>query len=291
MKKILVPVDFSGHTDISCRYALEFGKVTGAEIKFFHTYFDQIIIADTSFPDTLDMSTLYNEELMKEISKQAAQNMAELEEKVNNIIRKENLDNIVTSVIVCGGELEHELKGICDDFHPDLVIMGTTGKGNNLNVWGKVSSFIIDHARVPVITVPEIKSYHGFNQVMFTADLSEGNAATIAGIMDLLSQFPVKVHVVHFITGNKQNDAYLRMKMLQMKFGKEEKTDTIKFEVIEVSEENQVAIDQFVAANHIDMIAFQPHKHNALYMFFTKNITRKNLYAAKVPLLSVPAFA
>jgi hypothetical protein len=75
-----------------------------------------------------------------------------------------------------------------------------------------------------------------------------------------------------------------------MKFGKEEKTDTIKFEVIEVSEENQVAIDQFVAANHIDMIAFQPHKHNALYMFFTKNITRKNLYAAKVPLLSVPAF-
>ena len=290
MKKILVPVDFSGHTDISCRYALEFGKVTGAEIKFFHTYFDQIIIADTSFPDTLDMSTLYNEELMKEISKQASQNMAELEEKVNNIIKKENLENIVTSIIVCGGELEHELKGICDDFHPDLVIMGTTGKGNNLNVWGKVSSFIIDHARVPVITVPEIKSYHGFNQVMFTADLSEGNAATIAGIMDLLSQFPVKIHVVHFITGSKQNDAYLRMKMLQMKFGKEEKTDTIKFEVIEVSEENQVAIDQFVAANHIDMIAFQPHKHNALYMFFTKNITRKNLYAAKVPLLSVPAF-
>jgi hypothetical protein len=79
------------------------------------------------------------------------------------------------------------------------------------------------------------------------------------------------------------------MKMLQMKFGKEEKTDRIKFEVVEVADDNQAAIDQFVAANQIDLIAFQPHKHNMLYMFFTKNITRKNLFATRIPLLSVPA--
>jgi nucleotide-binding universal stress UspA family protein len=289
MKKILVPVDFSGHTDITCRYAVEFAHVTGAEIKFFHTYFDQIIIADTSFPDTLDMSTLYNEELMKEISKQATQNMAELEDKVNNLIRRENYGNVVISNIVCGGELEHELKGICADFHPDLVVMGTTGKGNNLNIWGKVSSFIIDHAKVPVVTVPEIRSFKGFGHIMFAADLSEGNDATIAGILALFAMFQSKIHVVHFITGGKQTDAYLRMKMLQMKFGKEEKTDRIKFEVVEVADDNQAAIDQFVAANQIDLIAFQPHKHNMLYMFFTKNITRKNLFATRIPLLSVPA--
>jgi len=88
MKKILVPVDFSNHTDISCRYALEFAKATGAEIKLFHTYFDQIIIADTSFPDTLDMSTIYNEELMKEIFRHAQHNMQELEEKLTNLIKK-----------------------------------------------------------------------------------------------------------------------------------------------------------------------------------------------------------
>ncbi|MEI7664149.1 MAG: universal stress protein, partial [Bacteroidota bacterium] len=76
MKKILVPVDFSSHTEITCRYAIEFAKAYSAEIRLFHTYFDQIIIADTSFPDTLDMSTIYNEELMKEIFRQAERNMA-----------------------------------------------------------------------------------------------------------------------------------------------------------------------------------------------------------------------
>jgi nucleotide-binding universal stress UspA family protein len=289
MKKILVPVDFSSHTDITCRYALEFAKAFGAEIKFFHTYFDQIIIADTSFPDTLDMSTIYNEELMKEIFRQAENHMAELEERTNNLIKKENLSNITLSCVVTGGELEHELKGICAEFHPDMVVMGTTGKGNNLNIWGKVSSFIIEHAKVPVITVPEIKNFHGFKTIMFAADLSDGNAATITGLIDLFSVFSTKIHVVHFITKVKQTDAYMRMKALQLKFGKEEKTNLVNFEVIEVAEDNQSAVDQFVAANKIEMIAFQPHKHSLLYMFFTKNITKKNLFATNVPLLSVPA--
>lgn len=289
MKKILVPVDFSGHTDITCRYALEFAKVFGAEIKLFHTYFDQIIIADTSFPDTLDMSTIYNEELMKEIFRQAERNMEELEEKVKNIIKKENLADITVTSTVTGGELEHELKSICTEFHPDLVVMGTTGKGNNLNIWGKVSSFIIDYAKVPVITVPEIKSFHGFGTIMFAADLSEGNAETISGLMDLFSVFSARIFVVHFITKAKPGDAYTRMKALQMKFGKEEKTNLISFEVFEVAEDNQAAVDQFVAANKIEMIAFQPHRHSLLYMFFTKNITKKNLFATNVPLLSVPA--
>lgn len=284
-------MDFSGHTDITCRYAIEFAKVFGGEIKLFHTYFDQIIIADTSFPDTLDMSTIYNEELMKEIFRQAERNMEELVEKLNNLIKKENLTGITVSSVVTGGELEHEIREICDEFLPDLVVMGTTGKGKNINVWGKVSTFIIDHAKVPVITVPEIRSFHGFGTIMFAADLSEGNAATISGLLDMFSVFSARIHVVHFISKATKKDAYVRMKALQMKFGKEEKANQVSFEVIEVADDNQAAVDQFVAANKIVMIAFQPHKHSLLYMFFTKNITKKNLFATNVPLLSVPAFS
>ena len=289
MKKILVPVDFSNHTDITCRYAIEFAKAYGAAIMLFHTYFDQIIIADTSFPDTLDMSTIYNEELMKEIFRQAERNMLELEEKLNALIKKENLDNITLSTKVTGGEIEHELKEICIEFHPDLVVMGTTGKGNNLNVWGKVSTFIIDHAKVPVITVPEIKNFHGFQTIMLAADLSDGNAATISDLFRIFTPFSFRIKVVHFITKSKQVDEYERMKALQLKFGKEEKLNMIDFEVIEVADDNQKAVDQFVIENNVDLIALRPHKRSLLYMFFTKNITKKNLFAANVPLLAIPA--
>ena len=288
MKKILVPVDFSSHTDITCRYAIEFAKAYGAEIKLFHTYFDQIIIADTSFPDTLDMSTIYNEELMKEIFRHAEHNMQELEEKLTAQIKKEDIADVTLTSTVTGGELEHELRGICHDFKPDLVVMGTTGKGNNINVWGKVSTFIIDHAKVPVLTVPDIKSFRGFNTIMFAADLSDKNATTITDLINLFSPFSIKLHVVHFISKTKHTDSYDKMKALQLKFGKEEKAGHIGFEVAEIPADNQSAVDQYVKNKNVDMIAFQPHKRSLLYMFFTKNITKKNLFATNVPMLAVP---
>lgn len=289
MKKILVPIDFSNHTDITCRYAIEFARAYGAEIRLFHTYFDQIFIADTSFPDTLDMSTIYNEELMKEIFRQAERNMAELLEKLELMIKKENITNITLTTQVNGGEIEHELREICNGYHPDLVVMGTTGKGNNLNVWGKVSTFIIDHAKVPVITVPEIKTFHGFETIMLAADLSEGNAASISDLLQLFSPFSFRVKVVHFMSRSKQTDEYVRMKALQLKFGKEEKANIIDFEIVEVADDNQKAIDQYVVEHKIDLISFRPHKRSLLYLFFTKNITKKNLFAANVPLLAIPA--
>jgi len=288
MKKILVPVDFSAHTEISCKYALEFLKVFGGEIRLFHTYFDQVILADTSFPDTLDMSTIYNEELMKEIHRQAELNMAELKEKVSQMLKKENLDQVQLETIVVGGEIEHELKDICREYHPDLVIMGTTGKGNNINVWGKVSTFIIDHARVPVLTVPVIKGFRGFGNIMFSADLSEGNTEVISELCTLFSRFDFRLHVVHFLVKTKNTDAYVRMKALQVKFGKEEKEGVIRFSVIESATDNQKAVDDFVGENKIDLIAFQPHKRSLFYMLFTKNITKKNLFATNIPLLAVP---
>jgi len=291
MKKILVPVDFSDYTDITCRYALEYAKAYGAKILLFHTYFDQIIIADTSFPDTLDMSTIYNEELMKEIFRQAERNMAGLEENLDELIKKEGIGNVAISSKVTGGEIGQELKEICKEFLPDMVVMGTTGKGNNLNIWGKVSTFIIDHAKIPVITVPDMKNFQGFGTIMLAADLSEGNAETISDLFSLFSAFSFRIKVVHFVTKPKETDAYVRMKALQMKFGKEQKTNTIDFEVVEVEDNNQKAVDQYVVSNKVDMIAFHPHRRSLLYMFFTKNITKKNLFAANVPLLAMPGKA
>lgn len=289
MKKILVPIDFSGHTDITCRYAIELGRVSGAELKLFHTYFDQIIIADTSFPDTLDMSTIYNEELMKEIYRQAEQNMADLETKLQNLFKKKNILNINVISEVVGGEVEHELRLVTQEYAPDLIVMGTTGKGNNLNVWGKVSTFIIDHAKVPVLTVPELNAFQGFEKIMFAADLSESNAQMIETLFNQFSEFKFQLNVIHFLVKQKQTDAYEKMKALKQKFGKEETLGSIRFEVIEIEEDNQHAVDTYCQTNGIDLIAFQPHKRSLFYMVFTKKITKKTLFATNIPLLALPA--
>ncbi|MEI6436658.1 MAG: universal stress protein [Bacteroidota bacterium] len=289
MKKILVPVDFSDHTHITCAYALEMARLSGGEIKLFHTYFDQIIIADTSFPDTLNMTSMYNEELMKDIYKQALQSMKELEESVGEMMLKSEIQNVTLTTKVVGGDVEHELKELCSDYHPDLVVMGTTGKGNTLQVWGKVSTYIMDHAKAPVITVPAIKNFLGFKNIMFAADLTDGNETTLTHLISLFSPLESVIHVVHFIAKVKPTDVYMKMKGLQLKFGEEELQQKIRFNVIEIEEENQKAIDHFVAERKIDLIAFQPHRRSLLSMIFTKKITRKNLFETNIPMVAMPS--
>ncbi len=86
-----------------------------------------------------------------------------------------------------------------------------------------------------------------------------------------------------------QTDAFVKMKSLQLKFGKEEAQQKVKFNVIEVEDENQKAIDFFVSDRKIDMIAFQPHKRSLLSMLFTRKITRKNLFEVNIPMVAIPA--
>ncbi|MBN1198911.1 MAG: universal stress protein, partial [Bacteroidales bacterium] len=201
MKKILVPVDFSEHTEITCFYALKIADAYQAELMLFHTYFDQVILTDTTFPDSMNMNAVYNEELIREMHTQAEENMKKLHATMEKKIAEETISGVRLKSTVVGGDIEMELKMICEEYAPQMVVMGSRGLGQNVNVWGRVSTYIINHSRVPILTVPEIKAFMGFQNVMFAADLSEGNAAAILQIINLLKPFNSSLCVVHFQTG------------------------------------------------------------------------------------------
>lgn len=288
MKKILVPVDFSGHTAITCRYALEYAKIFGAEIHLFHTYFDRIIISDTTFPDSISMTSLYNEGMLKEVVTGAEKNLADLKSTLESQIREQNLQGITLTSTLAGGEIEDELKEVCHLFRPDLVIMGTTGSGKNIKVWGQVATYIINHAKIPVLTVPRICDYMGFSKIMFAADLTPWNIHSVKTIMNTLKGIPYHIFCVHFLLKGKSTDETERMRSLGDHFAEEQVKGTLSFELVEVEDDNQKAINHFAQANSISLIAFQPYKHSVFYNLFTKNITKKNLFATNIPLLAIP---
>jgi nucleotide-binding universal stress UspA family protein len=288
MKKILVPVDFSGHTDIACTYALEIASKGGAMIRLFHTYSDQFIIADSSFPDAIDMSTMYNEELLKEVFHQSEKKMEILQAEMEEKIRKNNWKDIEFQVTVVGGEIESELNDLVSEFQPDLIVMGTRGTGKTLNMWGRVSTHIINHTKIPVLTVPDIKKFRGFHKIMLATDLSDNNEDSVRRIFSLLSDFPFHLYCVHFLIKEDKSEENEKMEKLRKSFEKEEKSGKISFEMIEVQKDKQTVINEVINNQSIDLIAFRPHKHAVFYTFFTRKITKKNFQATNVPLLALP---
>jgi len=288
MKKILVPVDFSGHTDIACTYAIELAGKEGAVIRLFHTYSDQFIIADSSFPDAIDMSTMYNEELLKEVFHQSEKKMEALQTTLEEKVGKSNRKNIEFQITVVGGEIESELEDLCKEFMPDLVVMGTRGTGNTLNMWGRVSTHIINHSRIPVLTVPDIRKFKGFKEIMLAADLSGQNDVLILKIFSLLNGFPIHLSCIHFRIKEDEKEVNEKMEKLRKVFEKEEKFGKISFEIVEVKDDKQAIINQVIENQSIDLVVFQPHKHNLFYNLFTRKITKKNLQATNMPLLALP---
>lgn len=288
MKKILLPVDFSGHTEIACTYALEIAGKGGAVIRLFHTYSDQFIIADSSFPDAIDMSTMYNEELLKEVFHQSEKKMEALQESLEEKVRKDKRTDIEFQITVVGGEIESELSDLIVEFQPDLVVMGTRGTGKTLNMWGRVSTHIINHSRIPVLTVPEMKKFKGFQKIMLAADLTDLNEASVNKIFSLFSEFPFQLSCIHFLMKDDKTGDNEKMEALRKTFQKEEKSGKITFRLVEVTDDKQTAINKVIEDQSIDLIAFQPHKHSFFYNLFTRKITKKDLQATNIPLLALP---
>ncbi len=288
MKKILVPVDFSGYTEIACTYALEIADKEGAVIRLFHTYSDQFIIADSSFPDAIDMSTMYNEELLKEVFHQSEKKMEELHKNLEELNRKHIRKNIEFQVTLVGGEIVSELHELCKEFQPDIVVMGTRGTGKTLNQWGRVSTHIINHSRVPVLTVPEIKKFRGFQNIMLAADLSGRTEDSIRKIFSMFTDFQFHLYCIHFLIREDESEENKKMEGLHKTFEKEVKSGKISFKLVEAPEDKQTAINKVIETQSIDMIVFQPHKHSFFYNLFTRKITKKNLQATNVPLLALP---
>ena len=289
MKKILVPVDFSDHANITCSYALEYAKNFTSEILLYHTYFDQIVIADSSFPDTIDMNTMYNEELMKEILHQSEKKLDDLESRLQAKIKNEKIDGVTVRTEVTGGAIESELREIYNEYKPDLVVIGNKGEGKNLSIWGRISTYLVNHLDNPVLMIPEIKGFLGFSNIMVGVDLDEENQALIDRVHALFETFPVNLHCVHFLIP-KKHKAEEKKRFLELKdyFSNKEFAGNISFEMIEIEEDNQKAIDTYIKEHNIQLIAFQPHKRSIFYTLFTANITKKNLFATNIPLLAMP---
>ena len=287
MKKILVPVDFSGHTEIICTYALELAGEDGAEIRLFHTYSDQLIIADSSFPDSIDMSTIYNEELLKEVFHEAEKKMECLKSLISEKIKKSGKE-ILLDITLVGGSMESELAELCKNYTPDLVVMGMRGTGKTIRQWGRVSTYIISHARVPVLTVPEINKYRGFGKIMLSADLSDNNSILVQTLLDSFRRFGSHLSCVHFSARGHKQDDKARLDSLRKNFLQEEESGLVSFEILPLGKDHMEAINTYLEENNIDIIAFKPHRHSFFYHLSNRTVTRKDLVATKIPLLALP---
>ncbi|MFZ4399517.1 MAG: universal stress protein [Bacteroidales bacterium] len=286
MKKLVVAIDFSEHTNITCSYALEIAKINKAEIYLFHTFIDNIISSTSSIPDTYGVNPYLNPEFYMEIEENAKIQMFNLKKDMLLKLQAADFPELPINTILTKNDFETDLINFCEDYHPSLVIIGTKGKGRTLNIFGNTASNIINELRFPVLAVPEIEGFTGIKNIMYATDLHVSDDLLIRKTYNLLENFDVNIFSVHIVEKSEYFKAYKSMEELKLIYTKERDEGKFYCDILE-SNDKQDEIDEFIKSNSIDLIVFLSHKTNIFQRLFGYNNQIKYFFETNLPLLAI----
>ena len=287
MKKILVPIDFSEDTTLVCRYALELGRHESSMICLMHSYFDRMTISETSFPSSIETETYINEQLLRETYDQARERILHLQDTILRIAEDEDIGQIEVDTHLEGGEPISGIIEYCGNFDPDIIVMGTSGRGRKGFMEGSVSRKIMNNADIPVMAIPSMPAFRPLQNILYLTNFDQGDARCIHALMDILRPYNTRTFVLHLLNEQKQEETSHMLDQLRSHFLEEEDKGLIQF-IMQPRTDYRQDVLEFTREHAIDTISFIPHKRNFLDGFFRKVMTKKDLYDANIPLLAIP---
>lgn len=286
MKRILVPLDFSANSDISCVFSEEIAKVTGAEVILFHSFFEQTYFADGGIATGFESGITLNDDITLNLFNQKKEQLNRMAEQM--IGRQDSTRGKpfkVTPIIETGNPHIQIFQAV-DDFQPELIIMGSSGMGKEGFLSGSVSRKVMDNSEIPVMAVPEIPQFLGLKNVLYTTDLQHDDVNSLLHLIHLLKDFDINVHCLHLNVNGKNKNAEKDMKALGGVDELQQHLGRLNFNVL-LCENPKETLTEFIADHNIHLIAFIPYKKNFFRIFSHQDIFKGDLFDTGLPILSI----
>jgi nucleotide-binding universal stress UspA family protein len=183
------------------------------------------------------------------------------------------------------GNFMEELQDIASDEEAALIVMGAGGKYNDLLSWDTniIDAFV--DLKTPVLIIPSSAAFHTIKKIAFACNYYRKDLQTATALIKKLVQFTKArlyvIHVVHFsevIDEAAENSKHALQQSL---------TD-IEPVYYEPSFDNVVtAIDNFTAAENVDMLIVIPARHGIWYNIFQERHTKGLVHLNHVPIMSL----
>lgn len=280
---VLVPVDFSPVSKLTCRLAFNIALHLQVKLIFMHCYINPVIhsvpYADVYVYDSTLLSRMDDAE--KNANKKFRKFIGELTEEIG----REKWRTVETEYIIKPGYADEDILAYANENQSRVIVMGTGGDAE-LTV-GSVTADVIYNAKVPVLVIPEKmpeKELQEFNKVLYATNFDEKDFVAIEKLVGLMKPFDVKVYCVH--VGKEEGSEWNRARLEGMKDVLKEKYQAKDFDCrLLVGDDLLEAIDRFIEQENIDIISLTTHKRNMISRIFNPSIARKMVFHAKTPLL------
>ena len=265
--KIILATDFSKENQMLVPYALDLLRPTGGTIVLFHAFMDHFEVTDAK--------TVAEEEMKKSVA------------FLNEAIQKEALTNIEIDTRLTDGYPEQQLLHVTREIQPDLVLMGTRGRGRKGFLEGSMSKSLMSKSPVPLFTVHEEYQYKPNNEVLYVTNFDKSDANSIARVFQILKPYQLHLHVVNFIMDGDPSKAARQMKELEETLKYMNLNGEICYKLIYNSDPRD-SMKAYCMENNISLAAFIPHRRHFYHFFFKDKVTKNDFYNLHIPLLVLP---
>lgn len=190
MKKIIVPIDFSEHSEYALKVAVLLAKKYSLTIYLLHM---------------LDLQEFSISESASEHKEKGVFFLKLAEKKFKNFLTQDYLKDVNLVPIIKHYKVFSEVNNVAEEVNADLIIMGSHGATGLKEFFvGSNTEKVIRYANLPVLIVKnEIKDV-SFNNIVIATDFSEESVPAFKNSLETLDFLQAKKHILYVNLPNEK---------------------------------------------------------------------------------------
>jgi len=268
MKTIIVATDFSAAASNAANYAADMAIAVNADLFLLHVYEIPVGYLEIPVPINID-----------ELEWNAKSQIHKLKEDL--LRRTGNKISITTEAK--NGALILELKSICENIKPYMVVMGCQGTTAADHLFfGSRTIEAMKMLQWPLTTVPITSTYSLIKNIGLACDLEKVNEIVpVEEIKMLLKDLNAKLHIIN--TGKKEE--FIPGAVFQSGVLKEMLHEfNPQFHFLSSDNVDDGVLD-FIDKNNIDLLITLPKHHDLLNSILHKSHSKKFIRHSHVPVV------
>jgi len=286
IRRILVPVDFSVHSENAAQYALQIANKLKSNIKLVNAYLDPV-----GTPQTYLESYSYQvniDSVIMEIEEETHKSLKAMVSRLKQYCKDEKIEGVRIGFDLFKGNAVDVILNQIEYYKPGMIIMGTRGNElEGIRTYSSVTAHLIQKSTVPVLAVPanyNSKDFKTPERVLYATNFDDSDFSALRRLVTIVKPFNIKIYCVHAAT--EESDV---IGEAQLKKIKSYLTNSIGSKKIECGLLNtvdiQTGLEDFIEDQNIDVLAVNTRKRNIITRVFKRSMTRKFLFHSHIPLL------
>ncbi len=274
MKKIIVPVDFSQHSEYALEVAAQLAKEYEAEIVVVHMMgLSQAVINKDDSKEVFE--AMYHIKLAKK--------------QFEEFLDKDYLEGIKVHSTVQNYKIFEEVDNVAKEFEADLIVMGSHGTTGIREVFvGSNTEKVVRTASVPVLVIKHRRMNFNPERMVFACDFSKEFIPAFQQAKALADMFQCELQLVYVNTPDRfLRSSEMEARAFEFLVGAGDDAINLYDEVKYYSDTTvEDGIFAYSTSSNADIIAVPTHGRRGLAHFFSGSIGEEMVNHSEIPVVT-----